>query len=85
MSNEREIDPAGADGEQARRVRRNWFKQLPEGDQDAIVKPHFESAHPTNADIRRAIRKYGMDVSDVTTVFVVNEQMREAYFDQCET
>jgi hypothetical protein len=37
----------------APRVRRHWFDGLDEDRQDAIIKPAFEEACPTNAQKRK--------------------------------
>lgn len=45
-------------GRKARDVRRHWFIGLPGKDQDAIIEPAFDEAHPTDADKREATKRY---------------------------
>ena len=46
----------------ARKMRRLWFKKLREEERDAIIKPHFEKAYPTNESKRELKKQYENDI-----------------------
>jgi len=54
----------GDDGkfyETAKRMRKVWFRKLRNSEQDAIIRPHFEKAYPTNAAKRSLLRSFECD------------------------
>jgi hypothetical protein len=58
MSENDNTENTGAESPKAVSTRAWWFKNLPSSDQDRIIRPHFEEAHPTGDDIRRAVKRY---------------------------
>lgn len=50
--------PSGDEGARERAVRKHWFQGLTGEQQDGIIRPQFEKAHPTNTDVRKAAENY---------------------------
>ena len=44
--------------DRAKNVQKFWFQNLPEEKREAIIRPAFDAAHPTNDKIREAADKY---------------------------
>lgn len=44
--------------EKQRQVKRYWFSNLPQTERDAIIDPHFETAHPSHEKKIEARKKF---------------------------
>jgi hypothetical protein len=51
-------DPETTREQKVRAVQRHWFNKQPEEKKAEIIKPHFEEAHPTPEEIRKAVTDY---------------------------
>lgn len=51
-------DSNGPRAKKERAVQKHWFDEQSEKKQNEIIKSHFDEAHPTNDDIKKAVQDY---------------------------